>query len=71
MNLSMQLRHLAEAERHIARGAHHIGEQEIRIAELDCRGHDSALASAVLEAFHVTQALHLAHRDHILRELDI
>ena len=38
MDRSVQLRHLAEAERHIASGVEHISNQEQRIADLDFRG---------------------------------
>lgn len=68
---NMQLRHLAEAEQHIARGTQHISDQELRIAEFDFRGHDSTLARSLLETFRVTQAQHIAKRDHILRELGL
>ena len=71
MDRSMQLRHLAEAEQHIARGTQHISHQELRIAEFDVRGHDSTLARTLLETFRITQAQHIAHRDHILGELGL
>jgi len=67
----MQLRHLAEAERHIERGIEHLSHQELRIAEFDLRGHDSTLARSLLETFRIAQAQHIAHRDHILRELGL
>jgi hypothetical protein len=44
----------------------HISDQELRIADLDLRGHDSALARSLLETFRLTQAQHVAHRDRIL-----
>lgn len=69
MDRLKQLQHLAEAERNIAGGEHRISEQELRIADLDCRGHDTTLARSLLETFRITQAQHLALRDHILREL--
>ena len=69
MDRSIQLQHLAEAERHIARGDYHISEQELRIAEFDARGHDATLARALLETFRLTQAQHVAHRDFILKAL--
>jgi hypothetical protein len=56
MERSLELQHLAEAEHHIARGAQHILDQEIRIADLDLRGHDSTLARSLLETFRLTQA---------------
>jgi hypothetical protein len=48
MDCSVQLRHLAEAERHIASGVEHIFNQEQRIADLDFRGQDSRLARSLL-----------------------
>ena len=68
---NMQLRHLAEAEQHIALGMQHISHQELRLAKFDLRGHDSTLARFLLEAFRITQAQHITHRDHILRELGL
>jgi len=69
MDRSMQLQHLAEAEQHIASGVEHISKQELRIADLDFRGQDSTLARSLLKTFCLLQAQHIAHRDHILREL--
>jgi hypothetical protein len=69
MAVSMQLRHLAEAERHIASGAEHISKQELCIADLDHRGQDSTLARTLLKTFRLLQVEHIAHRDRILREL--
>ena len=69
MDQFKQLQHLAKAERNVAGGEHRISEQELRIADLDCRGHDTTLARSLLETFRVTQAQYIALRDHILREL--
>lgn len=69
MDISMHLRHLAEAERHIASGIEHISKQELCIADLDYRGQDSTLARSLLQTFCFLQAEHIAHRDRILREL--
>jgi hypothetical protein len=66
MDRMMRLQHLAQAEAHIARGAQHISDQEMRIADLDLHGHDSALARSLMETFLLTQAQHVAHRDRIL-----
>jgi hypothetical protein len=63
------LQDLAVAEQHIALGERHISSQEMRIANLDCRGYDSTLARSLLQAFLLLQSQHVAHRDHILREL--
>ena len=39
------------------------------IAELERKGRDSAQARAILEQFQELEAMHLADRDRILREL--
>ncbi|MCA1364422.1 hypothetical protein I6F14_26130 [Bradyrhizobium sp. IC3069] len=69
MDRAMALRHLAEAEEHISLADRHLSEQEVRIADLELSGHDTSLARAIGETFRLTLARHLAHRDHILREL--
>lgn len=66
----MQLRHLEEAERHIAQGLRHIADQERLVADLERNRYDTAQARRLLENFHATQAQHVAHRDHVLRELE-
>jgi hypothetical protein len=71
MKRDMQLAHLQEAERHVATGERHIAEQERRIAELDRNGHDTSQARTLLETFRALQNEHVAHRDHILRELEV
>ena len=71
MDRTMQLQHLAQSEQHIARGAKHILNQELRIEDLDRRGRDSTLARSLLETFRLIQAQHIAHRDHIIRELGL
>jgi ferritin len=70
MKRDIQFAHLQEAERHVATGERHIVEQERRIADLDRDGHDTTQARALLETFRTLQAEHVAHRDHILRELE-
>ena len=69
MDRSRQLQHLADAERHIADGARHIFEQELRLAFIERRGHDSKLARDLLETFRRMQVQHVAHRDVIVNEL--
>ena len=69
MDRAMVLRHLAEAEEHISLADRHLSEQEDRIAVLQGLGHDTILARAIGETLRLTLARHLAHRDHILREL--
>lgn len=65
----MELRHLEQAERHIAEGYRHIFEQEDRVADLAGKGHDTTEARKLLDNFYASQALHIAHRDMIRREL--
>lgn len=69
MDRSMELRHLAEAEEHVSTADRHLSEQELRVSDLERLGHDGKLARALLEAFRLTLAQHVAYRDHILRDL--
>jgi hypothetical protein len=64
MDRSMQLRHLAQAERHIELGKKHIADQEERLAKREIYGGDATASRALLETFQ-----HIAHRDLILKEL--
>jgi hypothetical protein len=66
---AMQIRHLAQAERHVLQGEKHIAGQEQLIAELARHGHNTAQASELLDSFYAIQALHIQHRDRILKEL--
>jgi hypothetical protein len=71
MDRSIQLEHLAQAEQHIAKGDQHIHEQELRIAAMELRGHDLTMARSLLETFRLLQVQHVAHRDLILRKLEV
>ena len=71
MDRSQQLQHLEQAERHLFLGQQNISDQERRIEDLEQRGHDTTLARAFLETLLSTQAQFVAHRDQILRELDL
>ena len=62
MDRLKQLQHLAEAERNIAGGEHPIFEQELRIADLDCRGLDTTLARSLLKTFRITSPTHCGPR---------
>jgi hypothetical protein len=66
---SMQLRHLAEAERHIVQGQRHIAEQEERIARLARLGANTTEARKLLDNFYSVEAQHIQHRDRIWKEL--
>lgn len=62
------LQHLAQAGRQVAEGKRHILRQEELIADLNRAGQDTDLANAVLDTLEHTQALHVQHRDDILRK---
>ncbi|UFW45380.1 MULTISPECIES: hypothetical protein [Bradyrhizobium] len=66
----MLLRHLYEAERHVAEGERHLARQEELVAELHRDGHDTQAANDILATMQQSQALHVQHRDHIIRELN-
>jgi hypothetical protein len=70
MDRMMQLRHLVQAERHIALGERHIARQIEIIAELEQTGHSTQLAIDLLAIYRDLQLTHVAHRDHILKELE-
>ena len=69
MDRAMVERHLAEAEAHVVRGGDLIARQQGLIAELAWDGHDTAEAKRLLTTLEATQALLLAHRDLVRREL--
>jgi hypothetical protein len=66
----MLLRHLAEAERHIALGERHVADQERLVADLEAYGYDTTAARSILMSFRLSQALHVEHRENILKELE-
>ena len=68
-NREMNSRHLAEAELHIAQGVRHIAEQEDRIKNLARHNQDTTEARKLLDNFYASQALHIQHRDRILKQL--
>jgi hypothetical protein len=70
MNRAMHLRHLEQAERHVAEGERHLTKQEERVSKMT-GGWDMVLARKLLETFRVSQQQHIAHRDMILRELEV
>ena len=65
----MLKRHLRQAEEHIAKGEKNIARQWELIAKLERDKHDTAQARAILDQFQELQAMHLAERERILREL--
>jgi hypothetical protein len=69
MDRDMLQRHLAQAEAHIKTGQKNIARQRELIVQLERDGHDTASAQTALTQFEELQALHIADRERILREL--
>lgn len=69
MDRSLWQRRFEEAERAVAEGQRHITRQKEIIAELERDGHDVKSACNLLAQFEWVQALHIAHRDRLQREL--
>ena len=65
----LRFRHLAQAEGHVVEGMGHIARQQGIVADLKARGQDITQAEQFLDRLEQTQALHLAHRDRLRREL--
>jgi hypothetical protein len=63
------MENLALAEEQVALGAKHVARQREIIAELERDGHDTTRACASLTEFEELQAMHVAERDRLLREL--
>jgi len=61
--------HLAQAERHVAEGARHVARQRERVVELKDHGHDWRAATKLLQAFEQMQAMHIADRDRLRKQL--
>jgi hypothetical protein len=69
MNRTILQDHLAQAERHVAEGEGHLSRQREIVTKLERDGHDSVSARATLAQFEELQAMHIADRDRLLREL--
>ena len=54
----------------MAEGVQHIVRQRTVIADLERHGHDTKQARALLAQFQATQALHIADRDQLKKELE-
>jgi hypothetical protein len=63
------LQRLAQAEEHILQGERHIRRQRRIIAEFRVRSRDATLVNELLDGFNETQAMHIAERDRLQREL--
>jgi hypothetical protein len=61
--------HLVQAEAHIAVGKRHIARQRALVAKLERDGHDPTEARRLLDSFEELQAMHIAGRDRLQREL--
>jgi hypothetical protein len=68
MDRKMLKRHLAQANVHVETGRKHIVRQRKVIAKLERGGHDTKQARALLDQEEL-QAMHIADRERILREL--
>ena len=69
MDRAMLKQHLAQAEGHIALGERHIVRQRKLVAELEQKGCDTAEAKRLLASFEELQAMHIADRDRLRRQL--
>lgn len=63
--------HLTLAERHVAQGAEHVARQRELVAKLARDGHSTLQAIDTLAQFEELQAMHVADRDRINRELGL
>ena len=61
---------LEQAERHAVEGAAHIARQIEIVSQLEGQGHDATQARALLKQFEDLQALHVADRDRLRKELE-
>jgi hypothetical protein len=62
-------RHLAQVEEVIMKGERHLARQRGLVSELERHGLDSDQAQRLLLQFEELQALHIADRDRLLKEL--
>lgn len=66
----MLRQHLAQAEQHVALGERHVRHQREIVAKLEQDGHDAEEALKLLAQFEELQALHIADRDRLRKELE-
>jgi hypothetical protein len=69
MDRQQTMEHLALAEEHVRVGAKNVARQREMIAELERDGHDTTQARSLLAHFEQVQAMHVADRERLLREL--
>jgi len=70
MDLTLIEAHLAVAEEHIAQGERHVARQRELVGLLCRGGYDTTAARALLQTFEQSQAMHLADRDRLRKELE-
>jgi hypothetical protein len=68
--VTLRQQHLAQAEQRVALGERHIADQGRLIDEIDQNGRVAAEAKRTLAIFEKLQAVHIAHCDRLLRELE-
>jgi arginine repressor len=62
-------RHLTKVEEQVAIVAQNVTRQRELVAELERDGYDATQAKKMLEQFVQQQALHIADRDRLIKEL--
>jgi hemerythrin len=69
MDRAMLSQHLQLAERHVLQADEHVRRQREIVEELERDGHDTRMARKLLAQFEKLQAMHIADRDRLAREL--
>jgi hypothetical protein len=62
---------LAQAERHVVEGERHVARQRNLVTALERDGHDTSRAVQLLCQFEELQAMHVADRDRLRKELGL
>jgi len=62
-------RQLTKAEEQVVIAAQNVARQRELVAQLERDGHDASQAQKMLEQFLKQQALHIADRDRLIKEL--
>ena len=69
MDRALLQRHLMQVRRHIVMGYEHMHRQRAIVREWKSKGWDTALAVQILSSFEELQAMHIADRDRLVKEL--
>lgn len=69
MDKDLIRQHLEQAERHVASGMAVLERQKAVIAKIEAEGFDPDLARDLLAQLEEVQALHVADRDRLIKEL--